>query len=490
VKWKSVKRRKGETDVDIQLEKDLKISRAKFGLLKDMLVLVFPEVHTIQKDFLIQLTPDELKRAYMSQAAACHPDTAEELNREERKTRQMRYQRLSMAYKALLPHIENIHQKVRGIESRQNSKSFKEESPSKTILAVGGAKGGVGKSVLATNLAVGLALLGQRVVLADLDLGGADAHLLLGVKSLSADWNSFLEKNAHAINKILTPTPFDGLSLIGGNSSKLGSANLTYSQKKKIIHHLKTLECDYIIVDLGGDTSFNVLDFFLLADQKIVVTSAEPTSFLDTYNFVKVSFYRFLDRFFTKHAGLKDLCGQIHELSLGKTEGPTLESIFQKVRATDLSAYIKLKLHIEEFHISIVTNMIDNRKDVSIAESMQRLLKKKCFLDIGILGAIPFDTAVRKSARRFTPFIVDDPRCKASQVLNQMLAGILLLREPQSIRAELLEKAKLIRDDAKNQIGGSAMTLDGLTEEQISFISDRAPNLRHGFQKILRLVAN
>jgi hypothetical protein len=184
------------------------------------------------------------------------------------------------------------------------------------------------------------------------------------------------------------------------------------------------------------------------------------------------------------------LCGQVHELSLGKTEGPTLESIFQRVRATDLSAYIKLKLHIEEFHISIVTNMIDRRKDASIAESMQRLLKKKCLLDVGILGAIPFDTAVRKSARRFTPFIVDDPRCKASQVLNQSLAGILLLREPQSIRAELLEKAKLIRDDAKNRIGGSAMTLDGLTEEQISFISDRAPNLRHGFQKILRLVAN
>jgi predicted amidohydrolase len=34
------------------------------------------------------------------------------------------------------------------------------------------------------------------------------------------------------------------------------------------------------------------------------------------------------------------------------------------------------------------------------------------------------------------------------------------------------------------------MTLDGLTEEQISFISDRAPNLRQGLRKILRLVAN
>jgi hypothetical protein len=71
-----------------------------------------------------------------------------------------------------------------------------------------------------------------------------------------------------------------------------------------------------------------------------------------------------------------------------------------------------------------------------------------------------------------------------------MLAGILLLREPESIRTELLEKTRLIRDKAKEQIGGSTMTLDGLTEEQISFISDRAPNLRQGLRKILRLVAN
>jgi flagellar biosynthesis protein FlhG len=476
--------------LDIQLEKDLKISRAKFDLLKDMLILIFPEVTTVNKDFLIGLTPDELKRAYMSQAASCHPDTGEGLEREERKARQMRYQRLSMAYKALLPHVENIHQKVRDIESRRKNKSFAAEAPGKTILAVGGAKGGVGKSMLATNISVGLALLGQRVILADLDLGGADAHLLLGVKTLSTDWNDFLEKKVQTIDEILTMTPFEGLSLIGGNSSKLGSANLSFAQKQKIIRHLKTLDCDYIIVDLGGDTSFNVLDFFLLADQKIAVTSAEPTSFLDTYNFVKVAFYRFLDRFFAEHNGLKELSDQVHEFSLGKNEGPTLESIFQKVRAIDLSAYLKLKEHIEKFHLSIVTNMVESRKDVSIAASMQRLLKKKCFLDVGILGTVPFDVSVRRAARRFTPFIVDEPRCRASQVLNQMLAGILLLREPQSIRAELLEKTRRIRAGAKEQIGTGVMTLDGLTEEQISFISDRAPNLRQGFRKILRLVAN
>ena len=101
----------------------------------------------------------------------------------------------------------------------------------KKIIAVGGAKGGVGKSMLAANLAVGLALLGQKVVLADLDLGGADVHLYTGVKTLVKTWNDFLDKKVDSIKDILTPTAFQGLSLIGGDSSRLGSANLPYSHR-------------------------------------------------------------------------------------------------------------------------------------------------------------------------------------------------------------------------------------------------------------------
>jgi flagellar biosynthesis protein FlhG len=145
------------------------------------------------------------------------------------------------------------------------------DKPAKKIIAVGGAKGGGGKSMLAANLAVGLALLGQKVVLADLDLGGADVHLYTGVKSLASTWIDFLDKKVDSLQDILTPTAFKGLSLIGGDSSKLGSANLPYSQKLKIMRHLKELETDFLVVDLGGDTTYNGLDFFLLADQKIVV---------------------------------------------------------------------------------------------------------------------------------------------------------------------------------------------------------------------------
>jgi flagellar biosynthesis protein FlhG len=476
---------RGDRILGALAEKEMSFNRMKFGMMKDMLPIIFPEMSTITRGFVTRLTPEELKRAYIRQAVRCHPRTTEHSNKQEKQTRQLHYQRLSTAYRTLLPWVENIHQKVQQIESRHKLKGA-----NKTILAVGGAKGGVGKSMLAANLAVGLALLGQRVVLADLDFGGADAHLHLGVSALDTNWNDFLEKKAQTIDEILVPTRFEGLDLIAGDSSKLGSANLNYFQKLKIIRHLKGLNRDYVILDLGGDTSFNVLDFFLMADQRFVVTAAEPASFLDTYNFVKVSFYRFLDRLFSEYELLKDLRERVRSLSMKKPQGPTFQSILKEVRSRHPSAYFKLKLGLEQYRLSIVLNMAENSSDMAIAESMKRLLEKLFSIHVRILGTIPFDGSVRRAARNFSPFIVEDPSSKASQGLYQMLAGILQLRETKSIRADLSKKIRPIRGKQKGWVSSREMNLDDVKEEQIRFASERLPNLHRGFRKILKVAAN
>ncbi len=359
---------------------------------------------------------------------------------------------------------------------------------SKIMIAVGGAKGGVGKSMLSANLAVGLSLLGQKVVLADLDLGGADIHLYTGVKTLSRTWNDFLDKKVDSIQDILTPTAFEGLSLIAGDSSRLGSANLPYFRKLKIMRHLKALETDFLIVDLGGDTSYNGLDFFLQADQKIVVCGTEPASVLDSYTFVKVAKKRFLERFLSKHKLLKDLAEQVKDGSLERSENYSLDSIFQEVSARYPQALIHLKKQFEQFRLSIVLNMTEDRKDMRIAKSMQKLVNDKCFLDIGILGTIPFDKMVHKATREFTPIVVEHPTCQASRNIHQMLAAIIFDREQEISRTELLRNTSRIRGQVKGQIAGGAMTLDGLSIHQINAIFNSTPRLRPSFQKILSIM--
>ena len=49
------------------------------------------------------------------------------------------------------------------------------------VVAVGGGKGGIGKSLVSANMAVHWAQSGKRVVLLDADLGGANLHTYLGI---------------------------------------------------------------------------------------------------------------------------------------------------------------------------------------------------------------------------------------------------------------------------------------------------------------------
>ena len=74
---------------------------------------------------------------------------------------------------------------------------FDKETFQKKIIAVAGAKGGVGKSVFAANLAVYLSVKGFKTVVVDLDLGGANVHLYLGKSFLlKQSINDFLRNRS------------------------------------------------------------------------------------------------------------------------------------------------------------------------------------------------------------------------------------------------------------------------------------------------------
>jgi MinD-like ATPase involved in chromosome partitioning or flagellar assembly len=210
---------------------------------------------------------------------------------------------------------------------------------------------------------------------------------------------------------------------------------------------------------------------------------------LDSYTFVKVVFNRFLERFFSEHKSLKDLAEQIRDGSLEKSKNYSLDHIYQEFRSRDARAAVLLKQQFEEFRLAIVLNMTESNRDVRIAESMQKLVKDKCFLDIGILGTIPFDKLVRKAARGFTPIVVESPKCQASRNIHQMLAAIILHHEQDTTRAELIHNTNRIRREAKEQIDSGKMTLDGLTIGQINNVFKNTPRLRQSFQKILNIMS-
>jgi Mrp family chromosome partitioning ATPase len=74
------------------------------------------------------------------------------------------------------------------------------------IWAIGGGKGGVGKSLVTANLAICLALMGHKVAAIDLDLGGANLHTCLGVPIPDKTLSDYLSKKVRSLTELLTPT--------------------------------------------------------------------------------------------------------------------------------------------------------------------------------------------------------------------------------------------------------------------------------------------
>ncbi|MCG7851474.1 MAG: P-loop NTPase, partial [Methanosarcinaceae archaeon] len=171
----------------------------------------------------------------------------------------------------------------------------------KKVIAVGGAKGGIGKSIFAVNLALLLSSVGRTVII-DLDLGGANLHLYLGETHLRWNINDFLNRKIATLQEALVQSRY-GVRLIGGDSSQLGSANINFSLKLKLLKAIQQIDADYVILDLGGDTSYNMLDFFLASDCGIVLTTRDPASYLDAYNFIKVSLFRKLNLLLGSNSG-------------------------------------------------------------------------------------------------------------------------------------------------------------------------------------------
>ena len=84
------------------------------------------------------------------------------------------------------------------------------------IVAVGGGKGGIGKSLITSSLGICLARRGRRVVLVDADLGGANLHTALGLNPPKLSLGDFINRRVSSIEEVIMETGVPNLGLISG----------------------------------------------------------------------------------------------------------------------------------------------------------------------------------------------------------------------------------------------------------------------------------
>ncbi len=271
------------------------------------------------------------------------------------------------------------------------------------IWAVGGGKGGTGKSFISSIMGTYLAHKGGKTILLDADLGGANLHTFLGLIRPRHTLTDFFDKKV-PLQDIIMQSGIANLGLITGSFGSMDSENINHAQKLKLFRHIRTLDADNILIDLGAGTHRNTLDTFLLADRMIIVTAPEITALENMYQFIKSVYFRKLKFIFNTF----DLSTSIQETWKNRAAYNirSLKDLIAHLRLTSDRIRAIFDHEMSGFVMHIVINQVRTPRDILIGENIRSICMNILGLPVIYAGYSRYDDAVQKNINNREPFML------------------------------------------------------------------------------------
>jgi len=291
------------------------------------------------------------------------------------------------------------------------------------IWAVGGGKGGIGKSVVASSLAAALAGTGRRCALIDADLGGANLHTLLGVSRPRRHLSHLWTGEVRSLEELMVPTSVPNLWLVSGDQALLEMANPKHHQKEKLFRHIRGLDVDEVVLDLGSGTAFNVLDFFLLAQRQIVVATPEPTAIENAEHFLRAALHRSL-RAVTKRPEVRaailrvrDACRSGRVRSAGE--------LIEQVRAVDPLAAKLLDERALAFTPILLVNQVASLEHQEVGPRLVASCHDRVGVPVALAGSLGKEPSVAEAVSRRQPVLQAYPSSPFCRQLEGLVRDLL-----------------------------------------------------------------
>jgi len=241
-----------------------------------------------------------------------------------------------------------------------------------TVVAVLGGKGGVGKTIVSTNLAVALASEHRGVLLMDCDLSAGQSHLLLGLCPASGLAQVVSgEKN---LGQIIISAG-NGLTLAPGGPSGGSALELEGRQIKRLVADagVEAPSARALMLDAGPGHMGALGDFVDAADIAVVVCTPEPTAIRATVAMLEVML----------------------------TERP-------------------------EANPYLLVNMASSLQDAHNSyERIKDALLPVFTAGIRFFGWLPYDLEVTRSLWRYRPVVKDMPRSRAARGFGDLTLALV-----------------------------------------------------------------
>ena len=234
----------------------------------------------------------------------------------------------------------------------------------KNIIAVGSGKGGVGKSTVAVNIAVGLAQCGAKVGLLDADIYGPNVPMMMGVHALPPTQEGKGIQPAEAYGVKVMSIGF----MVGEGQPLIWRGPMLHSAIQQLLKDVDWGELDYLIVDLPpgtGDVQLSLVQTVPISGS-VIVTTPQQVSFDDAAR--AVSMFNKMD---------VPILGIVENMSYLEKEDGSLWRLFGEGGGEQLAG----------------------------------------LAGVPLLGNIPIEERVREGGDLGTPIVVSDPESPSARVL-------------------------------------------------------------------------
>jgi len=291
------------------------------------------------------------------------------------------------------------------------------------IWAVGGGKGGVGKSLISANFSLKMAQRGRKVVAIDLDLGGSNLHTCLGVAPPKYGVGDWVQGRKSDLETIMSPTPYPGLAIISGSTDPLKIDLMLKDQIDELFTQLRALDADEVVVDLGAGSHQTTIDFFNHVDEGILSILPEPTSVENAYRFIKAAFFGRLKK--------ADVPRGIAEVIEAGTDPnnilgiKTPSDLMMIVERMDPNAYEELHTIVKHFKPHIVINQVRTPVDIDVGRAICSVCRRYFGLDVQYSGYLDYDSTVWKAIRNRKPVLKEFPLSPLSGRIDRLTSVLL-----------------------------------------------------------------
>jgi flagellar biosynthesis protein FlhG len=251
------------------------------------------------------------------------------------------------------------------------------------LVAVAGGKGGVGKSTVAANLALAMGRLGHRVVLVDADLGAANLHTMLGVTRPQCGLADFFDSRIENLEDARIQVSLPTVSLIPG-TSRPGAANLSASDKARLLRGIARLDADCIVLDVGAGTSFNVVDLVAIADIKLFVVTPSLPSLHNAYALMKACVHRVIRKLASDETGQAMVDSALGQESKSRT----IAQLLDVLRPLDPPLALKIEDALGRFGVGLVGNQLTGDQELGVLHRISTMIHEQLRVQAPVMAAV------------------------------------------------------------------------------------------------------